>query len=85
MPNLDALLRPERERLPKFFVGTRYFDPKNVGFTTLKTHDGAFELDTSKPGNRNTGHNEYRPKGGGEPHVFTGPERMALVEYLQTL
>jgi processive rubber oxygenase RoxA-like protein len=84
VPNLAELLKPEKERPAKFYVGTRYFDPKNVGFTTLKT-DGAFEFDTSKPGNRNTGHNAYRPTGGGEPHVFTDAERMALVEYLKTL
>ena len=84
VPNLAELLKPEKERPAKFYVGTRYFDPKNVGFTTLKT-DGAFEFDTSKPGNRNTGHNAYRPKGGGAPHVFTDAERMALVEYLKTL
>jgi hypothetical protein len=38
-----------------------------------------------KPGNRNTGHGPYRPRGGGEPHVFTDAERWAIVEYLKTL
>ena len=83
VPNLAELLKPEKQRPSKFFVGTRYFDPKNVGFTTLQT-PGAFEYDTSKPGNRNTGHGPYRARGG-EPHVFTDAERWALVEYLKTL
>jgi mono/diheme cytochrome c family protein len=84
VPNLAELLKPENQRPSKFFVGTRYFDPKNVGFTTLQT-PGAFEFDTSKPGNRNTGHGPYRARGGGEPKVFTDAERWALVEYLKTL
>jgi hypothetical protein len=84
VPNLAELLKPDNQRPSKFYTGTRYFDPKNVGFTTLQT-PGASEFDTSKPGNRNTGHNAYRPKGGGDPHVFTDAERSALVEYLKTL
>jgi hypothetical protein len=84
VPNLSELLKPENQRPSKFYVGTRYYDPKNVGFTTLQT-PGATEFDTSKPGNRNTGHGAYRPRGGGEPHVFTDAERAALVEYMKTL
>jgi len=84
VPNLAELLKPENQRPSKFFVGTRYYDPKNVGFTTLQT-PGATEFDTSKPGNRNTGHGPYRPRGGGDPHVFTDAERAALLEYLKTL
>jgi len=84
VPTLADLLKPESQRPDKFFVGNREFDPKNVGFSTAKA-DGAFEFDTSKPGNRNTGHGAYRPKGGGEPHEFSEAERMALVEYMKTL
>jgi hypothetical protein len=84
VPSLAELLKPETQRPSKFYVGTRYYDPKNVGFTTLPT-PGATEFDTSKPGNRNTGHGAYRPRGGGDPHVFTEAERMALVEYMKTL
>jgi hypothetical protein len=86
VPNLDALLKEPNERPAKFFVGTRYFDPKNVGFTTHQTakRDG-FEFDTTKPGNRNTGHAAYVPQGGTEPHTFDASERAALVEYLKTL
>jgi mono/diheme cytochrome c family protein len=84
VPNLAELLKPAKQRPMKFYVGTREFDPRNVGFTTLQM-PGASEFDTSKPGNHNTGHEAYRPRGGGEPHVFTDAERMALVEYLKTL
>jgi cytochrome c peroxidase len=84
VPNLAELLKPEKQRPSKFYVGTRYFDPKNVGFTTLQT-PGATEFDTSKPGNRNTGHGPYRARGSSEAHVFTDAERWALVEYLKTL
>lgn len=84
VPNLAELLKPETQRPSKFYVGTRYFDPKNVGFTTLQT-PGSFEFDTSKPGNRNTGHGPYRPRGSGEPHIFSDAERAALVEFLKTL
>ena len=84
MPTLADLLKPESQRPDTFFVGTREFEPTNVGFSTAKA-DGAFEFDTSKPGNRNTGHGAYRPKGGGEPHEFSEAERMALAEYMKTL
>jgi len=84
VPTLNDLLKPETQRPARFFVGNREFDPKNVGFANAKS-EGTFEFDTAKPGNRNTGHGAYRPKGGGPPHEFTEAERMALVEYMKTL
>jgi hypothetical protein len=50
VPGLCQLLLPAKDRMKKFYVGTREFDPLNVGFVTKK-RDGAFELDTSLPGN----------------------------------
>jgi len=82
--NLDDLLKPAKERLPKFFVGTRELDPTKVGFVTTRTA-GASEFDTSKPGNRNTGHDQYGPKDGTKARPFSESERKALVEYLKTL
>ena len=82
--NLDDLLKPAKERLPKFFVGTRELDPTRVGFVTTRTA-GASELDTSKPGNRNTGHDQYGPRDGTKTQPFSESERRALVEYLKTL
>ena len=84
VPTLNDLLKPENQRPVRFFVGNREFDPKNVGFANVQG-PGTFEFDTTKPGNRNTGHGAYRPKGGGPPHEFTEAERLALVEYMKTL
>ncbi|WP_353571109.1 di-heme-cytochrome C peroxidase [Candidatus Albibeggiatoa sp. nov. BB20] len=58
VPNLYQLLSPVAERDKKFYVGTREFDPKYVGYKTAPVWNG-FELDTSKTGNHNTGH-EFR-------------------------
>jgi len=78
VPNLYQLLLPAKERMKKFYVGTREFDPVNVGFVTDQ-RDGAFELDTSLPGNSNTGHDTY-----GNDNL-TDEQRWQLVEYLKTL
>ncbi len=58
VPNLYEVLSPQRERSERFFVGSKKFDPKKVG---VLTNDGSsnFELDTTRPGNLNTGH-EFR-------------------------
>ena len=58
VPNLYEMLSPVEERSKKFFVGRREFDPVKVGYVT-KPMDGSssgFWLDTTIPGNRNTGH-----------------------------
>ena len=73
--NLDELLKPAKERLKKFRVGTLEFDTQAVGFK----NEGSFELDTTaQPGNSNLGH-EYGEK------VFTKDERAQLVEYMKGL
>ena len=76
MPNLYELLKPAAERQATFWVGSREFDPKKVGF--VSTEDSKFfRFDTSLKGNRNTGH-EY---GRG----LTDRQRYQLIEYLKTL
>jgi hypothetical protein len=82
VPNLRSLLSPASKRPTRFYVGNREFDSAAVGFSTQPA-PGAFEFDTSLPGNRNIGHDVYRAKG--EPHEFTEQERLALIEYLKTL
>jgi hypothetical protein len=72
--NLYQLLLPASQRLPTFRVGSREFDPSNVGFDLTA---GTFEFDTSAVGNNNKGH-EY-----GEQ--LTDEERWQLVEFLKTL
>lgn len=94
IPTLDDLLRPSDQR-PRFVrLGTLEFDPVKVGVKqpdlTGDSYpdyvDGAFILDTSRPGNRNTGH----AFGGEGPGVigneaFTDGERAAIIEFLKTL
>jgi hypothetical protein len=78
VPNLYQLLLPVKDRMKKFYVGTREFDPANVGFVT-DARDGAFELDTALPGNSNIGHDTYGTD------ALTDEQRWQLVEYLKTL
>jgi hypothetical protein len=79
-------LLPADQRDKAFYVGSREFDPKNVGFVTAK-FDGGFQFRTDVPGNSNVGH-QFRnaPLGNG----VIGPElsddeRWAIIEYLKTL
>jgi hypothetical protein len=78
VPNLYQLLLPAKDRMKKFFVGTREFDPVNVGFTT-DNQDNTFEFDASLPGNSNAGHDTYGTDS------LTDEQRWQLVEYLKTL
>jgi len=58
VPNLYQMLVPVSRRSAKFYLGRTRFDPKHVGYETHQ-FEGAFEMDTAKSGNRNTGH-EFR-------------------------
>ncbi len=76
---MRQLLMPADRRDPTFKVGTREFDPDDIGFS----NDGAFTLDTSLPGNSNAGHDGPRY---GTDALANDEERMnALLEYLKTL
>jgi hypothetical protein len=74
VPNLDELLKPPAQRVKKFLLGSREFDPLKVGF---RTDEGTFEFDTTQRGNSNAGHDYGRE--------FTDQERKALIEYLKSL
>jgi mono/diheme cytochrome c family protein len=74
VPSLYQLLLPASQRVTTFKVGSRTFDPVNVGFDITT---GSFDFDTSLPGNGNGGH-EY----GG---TLTETQRQQLLEYLKTL
>src|ERR1700730_8821112 len=78
VPNLWELLTPPKERKSTFMVGSRAFDPKNVGYGTDQSpfKSGKFVTDP-KNANGNGGH-EY---GTG----LTPDERWAIIEYLKTL
>jgi hypothetical protein len=76
VPSLYELLLPEGQRSRTFYVGSRQFDPIQVGY---KSHGAqrAFLFDTTVPGNSNAGH-DYGTD-------LTDEERWDLVEFLKTL
>jgi hypothetical protein len=76
VPSLYQLLLPASKRIARFPVGSRELDPVDVGFSIAPV-EGAFEFDTSLPGNRNTGH-EYGTQ-------LSEDDRRALVEFLKSL
>jgi hypothetical protein len=78
VPNLWEILLPAAQRSKTFYTGSREFDPKNVGYETAKSTDNNFLLDTTLPGNGNTGH-DYGNAG------LSDADRWALVEYMKTL
>jgi cytochrome c5 len=98
VPNLYDLLLPAapepgdppgmKYRPATFMVGSREFDPVNVGFES--GGDQGFKFDTSLPGNRNTGHEygtrDVRDKTGKiSLPALTDPQRMDLIEYMKSL
>jgi hypothetical protein len=78
VPNLWELLKPAKERRTTFMVGSRVFDPKNVGYDADQSpfRNGRFVAEPAN-GNGNGGH-EYGTK-------LTEDERWAIIEYLKTL
>jgi hypothetical protein len=85
VPTVYALLSPVSERPTKFYLGNREYDPVNLGYVTDRL-SGGFELDTSKRGNRNTGHefSDEKAKPGVIGPRLSHDERMALIEFLKT-
>ena len=97
VPTLYDLLLPAEKcktELPitkfrpvKFKVGLREFDTKKVGF--ISDGEQGFTFDTSKPGNRNVGHEygacETNLPDGKVLYALSDEERWQLVEYLKTL
>jgi len=93
VPTIYQLLSPVEQRDKKFFVGTRDFDPVNLGLNTEAFHKNGFWLDTSITGNSNHGHEfrkgyiEWKP-GSPPQYGVIGPElteedRRDLIEYLK--
>lgn len=78
VPTLWQMVKPSA-RLPRFYVGSREFDPKEVGFRTDRGAGPIF--DTTRPGNRNIGHDSYLPQG----DQISDTDLWALVEYMKTL
>lgn len=95
VPNLYQMLLPEEQRMKSFFVGSREFDPKNVGFLTTQSTERSFKFETESAdgmpiaGNSNRGHSgrsHTQTKGDdGKYRDFSDTERWDLVEYLKSL
>ena len=86
VPNLYALLSPQKERPDTFWAGSKKFDPVKVGHDTAE-FKGAYLYDVTKPGNSNRGH-EFKnaPVGNGVVGPALSPEdRFAIIEYLKSL
>ena len=80
VPNLWELLKPAKDRRTSFMVGSRVFDPKNVGYDADQSpfKNGRFVADPANAnGNGNGGH-EYGT-------ALTDEQRWAIIEYLKTL
>jgi hypothetical protein len=77
VPNLAQLLLPPSQRMQQFAVGSREYDPINVGFVTAPS-PGSYLYDTTMPGNSNAGHDYGTAE-------LTDTQRLELLEYLKTL
>ena len=79
VPNLHALLEPDKLRPATFYRGYDVYDPAEVGFVTdgPEAQKVGFFVDTNVPGNSNQGHNYGTTLTDGQKHD--------LIEYLKTL
>jgi len=87
VPDIEALLSPLADRPKKFWLGNRAYDPVRLGYRWSEKVRGGFELDTSKRGNLNTGHefDDGPARPGRIGRKLSADERHALIEYLKTL
>jgi mono/diheme cytochrome c family protein len=76
VPTLRDLFTAEGARPKTFYVGSRAFDPVNVGFSTTQA-PGTFLFDTSVAGNSNQGHTWGTN--------LSSADVDALIEYLKSL
>lgn len=76
VPSLVELLTPPPQRVARFHVGSREFDPEHVGLST-EAVPGATELDTALPGNANSGH--------AFGTTLSDKDKRDLLEYLKSL
>ena len=70
---MEELLSPNAARAKTFRRGSKRFDEARMGYTD----EGAYVLDTTQPGNGNSGHNYGQD--------LSDPQRHELIEYLKTL
>jgi hypothetical protein len=85
VPTLYQMLLPAEQRDKSFFVGSRQFNPRDVGFETAP-FAGGFRFDTTIPSNSNSGHEFHNGQGRGIiGPALTEEQRRDLVEFLKTL
>ncbi len=79
VPNLWELMKPAKDRKSSFMVGSRMFDPKNVGYAVDESpfKTGAFMADPANANGDGNGGHEF---GAG----LTDDERWAIIEYMKT-
>jgi mono/diheme cytochrome c family protein len=79
VPTLAQLLKAPAERTKRFFVGSRQYDPVEVGLRSVESEGGVAysPLDPAVQGNSNSGH----PFGA----RLSDDEKGQLIEYLKTL
>jgi mono/diheme cytochrome c family protein len=100
VPSLYWMLKPAAERPKQFCLGSRDFDPRQVGFRvmagekqTCAKGETLFSAESADgkpiPGNSVMGHSLEGTPGPGKPGVIgrllTDDERYDLIEYLKTL
>jgi hypothetical protein len=86
VPNLYLLLSPQTERPDQFWLGSKQFDPVNVGYS-MERIDGGYLYDVRREGSSNEGH-EFKdgPRGKGVIGPGLSPDdRWAIVEYLKSI
>jgi len=78
VPSLRELLELPEKRTQVFYIGYDVYDPENVGFifSGPEAERLGFELNTSLPGNSNSGH-LYGTE-------LSAEEKEALIEFLKT-
>lgn len=95
VPTLCDLLSPAGDRTPVFYMGPSDdpdtdYDLDCVGYPVGDAvpaswmEDERARFDTSIPGLRNVGHDEWLTDGNGQP-IFSDTETMDLIEFLKTL
>jgi hypothetical protein len=81
VPNLWELLTPPAQRKPFFMVGSKKYDPVNVGYVTEESpfKDGKLVVSGAdvQPGNSNAGHDFGT--------TLSDDEKWQLIEYLKQL
>ena len=94
MSSLYQLLLPDTERNKSFYVGSKVFDAKNVGFESSQSGNSYLfntvdDQERPIPGNGKHGHTgKYYTstrEQNGQWRTYTDQERYQLIEYLKTL